>query len=115
MKTFFDLKESWFNVWRTTVEPQTVKREVLVIDRLSDLIADDILLENITPLFIQNCLNEYGKKYHLTHSTMQHIKCTLNKIFDYGVLHRAISFSPLRVVKLNATVEERRAKKKDLK
>ncbi len=43
---------------------------------------------------------------------MQHIKCTLNKIFDYGVLHNAIPFSPLRVIKLNATVEEKREKKK---
>lgn len=114
MKTFFDLKESWFNVWRTTVKPQTVKREELVIDRLSELLADDILLEKITPLLIQDCLNRYREKYHSTHSTMQHIKCTLNKIFDYGVLHNAIPFSPSRVVKFNATVEEKRAKKKRL-
>ena len=45
---------------------------------------------------------------------MQHIKCTLNKIFDYGVLHNAIPFSPSKVVKLNATVEEKRAKKQRL-
>lgn len=114
MKTFFELKESWFNVWRTTVKPQTVKREELVIDRLSELLADDILLEKITPLLIQDCLNGYREKYHSTHSTMQHIKCTLNKIFDYGVLHNATPFSPSRVVKLNATVEEKRAKKKRL-
>lgn len=88
-----------------------MKREELVIDRLSELIADDILLEKITPLLIQNCLNEYREKYHSTHSTMQHIKCTLNKIFDYGVLHNVIAFSPSRVVKLSATVEEKRAKK----
>lgn len=114
MVTFIDLKNSWLDVWKTTVKPQTVRREVLVIDRLSELIADDILLENITPLLIQNCLNGYREKYHSTHSTMQHIKCTLNKIFDYGVLHNAIPFSPSRVVKLNATVEEKRAKKKRL-
>ncbi|EPN9177803.1 tyrosine-type recombinase/integrase [Listeria monocytogenes] len=111
MLTFYDLKNSWFDTWRTTVKPQTVKREELVIDRLSELIADDILLEKITPLLIQNCLNEYREKYHSTHSTMQHIKCTLNKIFDYGVLHNVIAFSPSRVVKLSATVEEKRAKK----
>jgi len=111
MLTFYDLKNSWFDTWRTTVKPQTVNREELVIDRLSELIADDILLEKITPLLIQNCLNEYREKYHSTHSTMQHIKCTLNKIFDYGVLHNVIAFSPSRVVKLSATVEEKRAKK----
>ncbi|MGT9145921.1 tyrosine-type recombinase/integrase [Enterococcus faecalis] len=115
MVTFSELKISWFDVWKTTVKPQTIKREILVIDRLSELIADDILLENITPLLIQNCLNEYREKYQSTHSTMQHIKCTLNKIFDYGVLHNAIPFSPSRVVKLNATVEEKRAKKSRLK
>ncbi|MFQ6578730.1 tyrosine-type recombinase/integrase [Enterococcus casseliflavus] len=114
MLTFCDLKNSWFDVWRTTVKPQTVKREEFVIDRLSELIADDILLEKITPLLIQNCLNEYREKYHSTHSTMQHIKCTLNKIFDYGNLHNAITFSPSRVVKLSATVEEKRAKKSRL-
>lgn len=114
MLTFCDLKNSWFDVWRTTVKPQTVKREEFVIDRLSELIADDILLEKITPLLIQNCLNEYREKYHSTHSTMQHIKCTLNKIFDYGILHNAITFSPSRVVKLSATVEEKRAKKSRL-
>ena len=114
MTTFLDLKTSWFEVWQTTVKIQTVKREKLVINRLSELIADDILLENITPLLIQNCLNEYREKYQSTHSTMQHIKCTLNKIFDYGVLHNAIPFSPSKVVKLNATVEEKRAKKQRL-
>ncbi|EPM8159444.1 TPA: tyrosine-type recombinase/integrase [Enterococcus faecium] len=111
MLSFRDLKNSWFDAWRTTVKSQTVKREVLVIDRISELIADDILLEKITPLLIQNCLNEYREKYHSTHSTMQHIKCTLNKIFDYGVLHNVIAFSPSRVVKLSSTVEEKRAKK----
>lgn len=114
MVTFSDLKKSWFDAWQTTVKPQTIRREILVIDRLSELIADDILLNNITPLLIQNCLNEYRGKYKSTHSTMQHIKCTLNKIFDYGVLHNAIAFSPSRVVKLNATVEEKRSKKKRL-
>lgn len=114
MKTFGDLKSSWIEVWKTTVKVQTVRREQLVIDRLQELISDDILLENITPLLIQNCLNNYRKKYHSTHSTMQHIKSTLNKIFDYGVLHNAISFSPSKVVKLNASVEEKRAKKQRL-
>ncbi|OMD61694.1 tyrosine-type recombinase/integrase [Paenibacillus odorifer] len=92
MVTFSDLRKSWFDVWQTTVKPQTIRREILVIDRLSELIADDILLNNITPLLIQNCLNEYRRKYKSTHSTMQLIKCTLNKIFDYGVLHNAIPF-----------------------
>lgn len=114
MTTFLELKTNWFEVWQTTVKIQTVKRELLVINRLSELIADDILLENITPLLIQNCLNQYREKYHSTHSTMQHIKCTLNKIFDYGVLHNVIPFSPSKVVKLSANVEEKRAKKQRL-
>ena len=110
--TFDDLKRNWFETWKTTVKPQTIKREIIVINRLSELIADDILLDSVTPLLVQNCLKEYREKYHSTHSTMQHIKCTLNKIFDYGVLHNAIPFSPSRVIKLNATVEEKREKKK---
>jgi len=114
MKAFSDLKTSWFETWQTTVKAQTVNREILVISRLSGLISDDILLSKITPLLIQNYLRQYKEKYHSTHSTMQHIKCTLNKIFDYGVLHNAIPFSPSRVVKLNATVDEKRAKKKRL-
>lgn len=109
--TFAGLKTRWFEEWEASVKPQTVKRELLVIDRLSELITDDILLENITPLFIKHCLNEYKEKYQSTHSTMQHIKCTLNKIFDYGVLHNAISFSPLKAVKLVASLEDRQAKK----
>ena len=92
--TFDDLKRNWFETWKTTVKPQTIKREIIVINRLSELIADDILLDSVTPLLVQNCLKEYREKYHSTHSTMQHIKCTLNKIFDYGVLHNAIPFSP---------------------
>lgn len=111
MKTFLDLKTAWFDVWVTTVKPQTVRREMLVIDRLSELIADDILLSKITPLLIQNVLNDYREKYQSTHSTMQNIKCTFNKIFDYGVLHNAIPFSPSRVIKLNATIGEKHAKK----
>ncbi len=111
MRTFLDLKTAWFDVWVTTVKPQTVRREKLVIDRLSEIIADDILLTKITPLLIQNVLNDYREKYQSTHSTMQHIKCTFNKIFDYGVLHNAIPFSPSRVIKLNATIGEKHAKK----
>lgn len=114
MKTFLDLKTAWFDVGVTTVKPQTVRREVLVIDRLSEIIADDILLSKITPLLIQNALNDYREKYHSTHSTMQHIKCTFNKIFDYGVFHNAIPFSPSRVIKLNATITEKHAKKERL-
>ncbi|WP_251921026.1 tyrosine-type recombinase/integrase [Lactococcus lactis] len=114
MKTFLDLKTAWFDVWGTTVKPQTVRREMLVIDILSELIADDILLSKITPLLIQNVLNDYREKYNSTHSTMQHIKCTFNKIFDYGVLHNAIPFSPSRIIKLSATIGEKQAKKERL-
>lgn len=114
MTTFVELKTRWLEEWQTTVKPQTIKRELLVIERLSELIADDILLEKITPMFIKNCLNEYKEKYQSTHSTMQHIKCTLNKIFDYAVLYNAISFSPLKVVKLDATIDAKKAKKQRL-
>lgn len=110
--TFSELKTRWYDDWQTAVKSQTIKRELLVIKRMSKLIADDILLEKITHMFIKNCLSEYKEKYHSTHSTMQHIKCTLNKVFDYAVLYNAIPFSPLKVVKLDATIEDKKAKKK---
>ncbi|WP_240424501.1 hypothetical protein [Lactococcus allomyrinae] len=27
MTTFVELKNSWFNVWQTTLKPQTIKRD----------------------------------------------------------------------------------------
>ncbi|WP_270330428.1 tyrosine-type recombinase/integrase [Lapidilactobacillus dextrinicus] len=112
IRTFGDLKESWFSVWQETVKPPTVHREKMVLKRLTKLIDDKVLLERITPLLVQNCLRRYKEKYHVTHSTMQHIKCTLNKIFDYGVLYSVIPFSPSRVVKLQASIADKQAKKK---
>lgn len=77
----------------------------MVLKRIEELMADDVLLEVITSLLIQNLLNDYKKKYHSTHSTMQHVKCSLNKIFDHSILHNAIPFSPTRVIKLSASSE----------
>lgn len=111
MVTFGDLKAKWLETWQTTVKPPTVTREKMVLKRIENLMADDVLLEVITPLLIQNLLNDYKKEYHSTHSTMQHIKCSLNKIFDYGVLHNAIPFSPTRVIKLSASSKEKREKR----
>lgn len=109
---FGQLKESWFQTWTTTVKPQTINRELLVLRRLSDMIPDETLLSKITPLFVQHCLTEYREKYRASHSTLQHIKSTLNKIFDYGVLHNAIMFSPSKVIKLNASIVDKQAKRK---
>ncbi len=111
LQTFGELKTSWFDSWQVTVRPQTVHREMTILMRVEELLADDILLSVITPLLIQNVINDYRQKYHSTHSTMQHVKCTLNKIFDYGILHNVIEYSPSRVVKLIATVDEKHAKR----
>lgn len=111
LSTFGDLKASWFDVWKDNVKPPTVHREQLILKRLSGLINDDVLLNRITPLLVQNCLRRYKAQYRVTHSTMQHIKCTLNKIFDYGVLYGAIPFSPSRVVRLQASISDKQAKK----
>jgi len=112
--TFGELQEAWFKQWTTTVKPQTVQRELLVINRLSKLIADDILIKKITPLMVKQCLDDYRQKYHSTFSTMQHIKSTFNKIFDYAVLYNILPFSPSQVVKLRASVDEKIAKKERL-
>lgn len=108
--TFGQLRENWLETWQLSVKRTTVEREKLVLK----IISDDFLLERITPLLVKKCLDEYQKKYHSTHSTMQHIKCTLNKIFDYGVLYNLIPFSPSRVIKLSSTHNERVEKKKRL-
>ncbi|KMO54212.1 integrase, partial [Lacticaseibacillus rhamnosus] len=71
MVTFGELKAKWLETWQTTVKPPTVTREKMVLKRIAELMADDVLLEVITPLLIQNLLNDYKKKYHSTHSTMQ--------------------------------------------
>lgn len=105
--TFGELKCKWFDDWSTTVKESTINREILVLERLSEMIPDKILLKIITPLFIKNCLVEYKNKYKASHSTLQHIKCTLNKMFDYGVLHNIIQISPSRVIRLNASVDDK--------
>lgn len=109
--TFGELIEHWFSTWSTTVKPNTVKRERLVLNRLSEMLPNDILLEVITPLLIRNSLEEYRVKYNASHSTMQHIKSTLNKIFDYAVLHSVIPYSPSRVIKLYASISDKKERK----
>ena len=64
MVTFGELKAKWLETWQTTVKPPTVTREKMVLKRIAELMADDVLLEVITPLLIQNLLNDYKKKYH---------------------------------------------------
>lgn len=80
--TFGELIEHWFSTWSTTVKPNTVKRERLVLNRLSEMLPNDILLEVITPLLIRNSLEEYRVKYNASHSTMQLIKSTLNMVLN---------------------------------
>ena len=111
LKTFGKLRDTWLEAWKTSVKPMTVEREKLVLNRLSEMIGDDYLLSSMTPLLVQNILNEYKATYNATHSTMQHIKCTINKIFDYGVLHGAIPTSPSRGIRLIATAQEKRDKR----
>lgn len=54
--TFKDLREDWFDLWKQSVKPMTIKREALVIRRLNQIIADDILVKNITPMLVNKCL-----------------------------------------------------------
>ncbi|MGX9799442.1 tyrosine-type recombinase/integrase [Pediococcus acidilactici] len=114
LRTFGDLKASWYETWQTTVKPQTIKREDFIIRRLSKIVSDDILLTSITPLLVQNCLNEYRKRYNSSFATIQHIKSTFNKIFDHGISHNVLRYSPSRVIRMTASVTERQNKRKRL-
>lgn len=112
--TFGELKSEWLESWIKTVKPQTVKREQLVIARLSKIIDEDILVRKITPLLVKDCLEDYREKYNSSFSTMQHIKSTLNKIFDYGVLYCGLPFSPAQIIRLKSSVADKIGKKERL-
>lgn len=107
--TFGKLRDLWLESWAPSVKPMTVAREKTVLKRLNELMSDDLLLSAITPMLVQKLMNDYKEKYGSTFSTMQHIKCTINKIFDFGVLHGIIQFSPSKPVKLRASVAEKQA------
>jgi integrase len=109
--TFAQLRDDWLETWQAGVKPTTIKREILVIRRLSEIIADDYLLENITPLLVKNALMTYAEKYDSSPSSLQHIKSTFNKIFDHGVLYDVIPFSPTKAIKLTASPEKRKAER----
>lgn len=112
--TFGELRRDWFDTWEPTVKPQTVKREKLVIRRLSKIIKDDILVKNITPLLLKKCLDRYKEDYEAAFTSMQHIKSTLNKIFDYAVLYNYLPFSPAQNVKMATPIADKVAKKERL-
>lgn len=89
----------------------TIEREKLVLRRLNEVISDDVLLINITPLLIKGALLEYERKYQTSYSTLQHIKSTFNKIFDFGVLYGVVLISPTKVIRLQATPAQRKAER----
>ncbi|HEM3194475.1 tyrosine-type recombinase/integrase [Streptococcus suis] len=107
IKTFGELKESWFNSWSVSVKKQTIEREKLVLSRLGKIIGDDYLIDCITPLLLKNCLSEYLKKYDSSAATMTHIKSSLNRIFNYAVMYGIIQFSPLAPVRLEIPLEKK--------
>lgn len=112
VKTFGELRAVWFETWETNVKQSTIDRGRVVLNRLAELDMDEMLLEKITPLVIQNLLNDYRKKYGSTFSTMQHIKSMMNIVFDFGVFHEIIMFSPSRPVRLRATPYEKSTSRK---
>ena len=112
IKTFGQLKQSWFETWCVSVKEQTIKREELVIQRLGEIIGDDYLLTKITPMLMKKCLSEYMAKYDASQSTMLHIKSTCNKIFNHGVLFNIIDYSPMTVVKIDVPLHKKREAKR---
>ncbi|PCR99202.1 tyrosine-type recombinase/integrase [Lactococcus fujiensis] len=109
--TFGELKNSWLDNWQAGVKRTTIEREKLVLRRLNEVISDDVLLINITPLLIKGALLEYERKYQTSYSTLQHIKSTFNKIFDFGVLYGVVLISPTKVIRLQATPAQRKAER----
>lgn len=112
IKTFSELTEEWLEFWSHGVDPQTVRRETLVLKRVKEIIKDDILIDRITPFFIEKVLNDYLRKYDSSYSTMIHIKSTLNRIFRYAVKHRLLVNTPMAVVELVVPREKKREIKK---
>lgn len=111
IKTFAQLRDDWLFIWKPTVKKVTVNRELMILKRITELIPDDYLIERITKRLLVNILREYKIKYKSTHSTMQHIKSTLNKIFDHAVDNDLIPYSPSRDIRLRATAEEKKQKR----
>jgi len=109
--TFGELIDDWFDEWSKSVKLQTIRREKVVIGRLTQIIEADILVHNITPLLVKKALTAYRESFNSSFSTMQHIKSTLNRIFDYAVLYNILDFSPSKSVSLKASVTERVDKK----
>ncbi|MFU2181771.1 tyrosine-type recombinase/integrase [Streptococcus pluranimalium] len=112
IKTFGQLKQDWLDTWSVSVKPQTAKREAFVIKRLGEIIGDDFLLENITPLLMKKCLTTYAERYNASQSTLVHIKSTCNKIFNHGIMYNIIPYSPMSVIKIDVPLEKKREAKK---
>lgn len=52
IKTFGELRDDYLRTWEVGVKPRTVKREKFVLQRLTELVRDDYLLEkNNTPAY----------------------------------------------------------------
>lgn len=111
IETFGQLRDDWLFLWKPTVKKVTVNRELMILKRISELIPDDYLITKITKRLLKNILREYKIKYKSTHSTMQHIKSTLNKIFDHAVDNDLIPYSPSRDIRLHATAQEKKQKR----
>ncbi len=108
IETFGQLKEDWLSAWSATVKEKTVARELLVLNKLSDIIGDDYLLDKITPLLLRKALDNYIEQYNPSQATLQHAKSCLNKIFDHGVLYGIITFSPMTSVKVTVSSKKKK-------
>ncbi|MBY4977261.1 tyrosine-type recombinase/integrase [Streptococcus suis] len=109
--TFKDLREAWFESWCVSVKKQTADREKLVLKRLGEIIGDDYLLTSIKPLLLEKILKDYIRIYDCSASTFSHIRSSLNKILNYGVLHQIYQYNPLLAVKINVSKSKKRKAK----
>lgn len=81
---------------------------MLVLEKLSDIIGDDYLLNKVTPLLLRKSLDKYIEQYDPSQATLQHAKSCLNKIFEHGVLYGIVSFSPMTSVRASVSAQKRK-------
>jgi integrase len=109
IRTFGDLKHEWLKERHANpdLKERTIERAKPILKRIEDIIGENYLLEKITPIFMQQTLNQYTRKYDLSQATLQHVKSHLNMMFQYAVHNGIIVYSPMSTVKVKASKEQR--------
>lgn len=108
IQNFGQLKQLWLESWASTVKPQTKRLvEVTLRATMPRFIADDVSLNNISPLFIQDRWNKFSNSEKgmltnqpLSSNTLAQIRNYTKQIFTFGVVYEVIEKSPMSELKL---------------